>query len=511
MRQSAYLFLVSLFWVVSCAPAAPSFTAPAEMLPLPAVDTLTPTCTLAAPPAPMASARPSQTPQPLGVVIFYRLRIEFSTTSDWSTLELLNPSGILTARAMSSYGDPVNLETGVPRLALNQPLEAAEEGHSVGVTMDYALDAAAIGQPLEFRLQKGALNGSQVRLLWVSGDDAELIRAVDHRIIVKSDPGLNPLTFSVELERLEDRSPQQVRIQPATSQKMIWAFYYPWYTDSDWSSPGLNDHPLLPYASASHSIIERHIEQAQGAGIDGFISSWWGPGSETDENLKTLLNLAQEKNFGVSIYFETLTDEGPRSEAEIYHWLTYAIATYRQHPAFMKIDGKPVIVVWASGAVPLDAWKRIFDKLRQQGLDAVYLAMGYDIANLEVFDGVHEYGVFTIPDIAQAALAMGHATHYYPLLADHAAAKIWAATVQPGYDERLIPGRQGLFKEREGGAYYRATFEAALQSEPDWIFITSWNEWWEHTHIEPGERYGDLYLQITHEYVEKWKGESVRE
>ncbi len=86
-----------------------------------------------------------------------------------------------------------------------------------------------------------------------------------------------------------------------------------------------------------------------------------------------------------------------------------------------------------------------------------------------------------------------------------------AGKVQPGYDERLIPGRQGLFKEREGGAYYRATFEAALQSEPDWIFITSWNEWWEHTHIEPGERYGDLYLQITHEYVEKWKGESVRE
>ncbi len=48
-----------------------------------------------------------------------------------------------------------------------------------------------------------------------------------------------------------------------------------------------------------------------------------------------------------------------------------------------------MIEVWASGAVPLEAWKRIFDKLRQQGLDAVYLAMGNDIANLELYyDGV---------------------------------------------------------------------------------------------------------------------------
>ncbi|MGB3905510.1 MAG: glycoside hydrolase family 99-like domain-containing protein [Anaerolineae bacterium] len=39
--------------------------------------------------------------------------------------------------------------------------------------------------------------------------------------------------------------------------------------------------------------------------------------------------------------------------------------------------------------------------------------------------------------------------------------------------------------------------EAALHSDPDWIFITTWNEWWEHTYIEPSESYGDQYLEIT--------------
>ena len=48
--------------------------------------------------------------------------------------------------------------------------------------------------------------------------------------------------------------------------------------------------------------------------------------------------------------------------------------------------------------------------------------------------------------------------------------------------------------------------EAALQSDPDWIFITTWNEWWEHTHIEPSEQFGDQYLQITREFADRWKG-----
>ena len=42
-----------------------------------------------------------------------------------------------------------------------------------------------------------------------------------------------------------------------------------------------------------------------------------------------------------------------------------------------------------------------------------------------------------------------------------------------------------------------------LAGNPDWVFITTWNEWWEHTHIEPSEKFGDQYLRITEEYARK--------
>jgi hypothetical protein len=97
-------------------------------------------------------------------------------------------------------------------------------------------------------------------------------------------------------------------------------------------------------------------------------------------------------------------------------------------------------------------------------------------------------------------------TRFYPLLADASTPKISVATVQPGYDERSIPGRKGGVWDREGGAFYRDTFEAALSSDPDWIYITTWNEWYEDTQIESSQHDGEKYLSITREFAKKWKG-----
>jgi len=67
------------------------------------------------------------------------------------------------------------------------------------------------------------------------------------------------------------------------------------------------------------------------------------------------------------------------------------------------------------------------------------------------------------------------------------------------------PGRVGTFLDRRNGATYRATLDGAAASDPDWILITSWNEWWENTHIEPSVNFGDQYLQITREFAARWK------
>jgi hypothetical protein len=61
-------------------------------------------------------------------------------------------------------------------------------------------------------------------------------------------------------------------------------------------------------------------------------------------------------------------------------------------------------------------------------------------------------------------------------------------------------------RDRQGGAYYRSTMEAALGTKPSWaVLITSWNEWPEGTQIEPSSTCGDHYLGLTAEFATRFK------
>lgn len=487
--------------LVSCTSAAQST----------ATSTLTPpalTATLSIPTS-TSTTTPTRTlaPPPSETVTYYRIRVEYATTSDWSRLYLSAPQHVLTIRTIKINGEITYLEAGVEQLGLNQLLTDAEAGKSVGMVVDYAFAAEAIDEPFKFRIERGNLGYSTVNIFKMAGDTPELIKSFKYAAIVG---GPNPAYFNVALDWLRSAPPVVRTIQGKSHEKMLWAFYYPWYSLNNWSSSWLQDHPLKPYDSGNREDIARQIDQAQSAGIDGFISSWWGPETNTDTNLEKLLGIAQEKSFKVTIYFETLAgpNASPLGESQIRNWLAYAIRKYRDHPAFVKVDGKPLIVIFVSGNVPLEAWARVFASLRDQGLDAVYLAMdwGYGLSSMEVFDGLYDYSIFNYPDLKQKYLSTARGIHYYPLLSDLPTPKIWVATVQPGYDDTLQPSRQGQVQDRLNGDYYRSSWEAALQSNPDWIFITTWNEWYEHTHVEPGDLYGDQYLIITREYASLWKG-----
>ena len=99
------------------------------------------------------------------------------------------------------------------------------------------------------------------------------------------------------------------------------------------------------------------------------------------------------------------------------------------------------------------------------------------------------------------------------------------ATISPGYDETKNPGRKtknGGFKgagwkdrtkfgvnypDDPDGAYYRGTFKAAMGSNPDWLHISTFNELAEFSHIEATFEHGYKYIDMTAEFVRKFKGQ----
>lgn len=294
----------------------------------------------------------------------------------------------------------------------------------------------------------------------------------------------------------------------------VLAFYYPWYSTSTWCSCQMSDLPTIQYNSSDVSTIDRQLTWAMQAGITGFISSWWGQGDATDKNFATLLAQTPiiEKNtgdpFNSTIYFES---DAPAftSESAIVNGLRYMLATYSNNSSFFHWQGKPVIFFWdpLGHGRTLAEWAAIRSQIDPND-QTIWSAEGVDISMLSVFDGIHLFsgGYWGLQQGNMAAVDESFRAKVDTYNQANHTQKIWAAGVIPGYNDTRIPGRTGTYiVSRNNGATYQESWQGAMVSNPDWITITSFNEWFEGSMIEPSVTYNMLYLNLTQQLTQQWR------
>ena len=433
---------------------------------------------------------------------FCRVRAVISSSCDWTGLSLKGTQSVVSAK-WSPVSGQVSGDWQVDSLWVNQPFTNAQAGQRVEGMFDLVL--RVMPQPvLALESTKGDFGSVTIQIYQFNSNAPVLVASVTNT--TAGQPG-NTVGFSLPLSALLDGSPDFSPLRPWVPRSIL-AFYYPWYSYSAWGSTNLRDRPLTLYSSGSEVAIARHVRQARQSGIDGFISSWWGPNDFTDVNFGKLLAEAARQQFKASIYFETLTGDPPQARPveEILSWLRYFFQTYGTNTNLLRIEGKPVLFIWAAESLPASTWAQIFSTLRSEGHDAYYSGNTQRASYLTAFDGLHDYGPvsrvnFLESDFAKTAAAC----KTYGWLDNQWQFRFWAASTQPGYDVRSWPGGTGYF-DRANGATYSRTFEASLDSDPDYILITSFNEWGENTHIEPGTNYGNLYLELTAHYADLYKG-----
>jgi uncharacterized protein YgiM (DUF1202 family) len=285
----------------------------------------------------------------------------------------------------------------------------------------------------------------------------------------------------------------------------VLAFYYAWFDQSTWSSGQAKDLPVDPYVSADPATIERHVAQAQSAGIDAFVQSWYGPqveNNQTETNFRTLLNVAQAQGFKAAVDFETtspfLGDVGAVTNA-----LVSLLSTHVQHPAYLRQQGKPVIFFWRQQRFSVDEWVAIRNQVDPNG-DSLWIAEGVDLAYQAVFDGHHLYSIAWAVSPAAQLAQWGDRVRSYE--AENQVDRLWVATAMPGYDDTGLARADAFVTPRRDGDYYRETWQGAVASQPDMIIITSFNEWLEGTQIEPSASFGNRYLDVTRELVTSLRG-----
>ena len=109
----------------------------------------------------------------------------------------------------------------------------------------------------------------------------------------------------------------------------ILAFYYGWYGNPQISGEwrhwknvdpvnkrveNVTDFPAYgTYDSHDPAVVDRQAGAARGAGLTGFIASWWGHDSFEDRGMPLLLVTAGKHNLSVSAYYEKIAGDDAAS------------------------------------------------------------------------------------------------------------------------------------------------------------------------------------------------------
>lgn len=275
-------------------------------------------------------------------------------------------------------------------------------------------------------------------------------------------------------------------------------------------------YPLIgPYDSMDREVVRWHMRLAKAAGIDGFLVDWWGPatwqtpkGWTHDVFVKTVLPVAEEERFKVALFDET--PQFVEDFEQVRRWTADALRRFKDSPAWLRVDTKPVWGVYQlwEGRLTAEQGRQLVEET-ERAVGPVYWIVdrmrarpgGADIElytpddwlavpGIDCFSGYAMFSTWRMDTYARLApVYRGWAARV------HAAGRKVMLPVHPGHDNRRIAMETYLMPRRDG-ATLRAFWRAAVEARADIVGITSFNEWPETTILEPALTWPDPYRYL---------------
>lgn len=311
-----------------------------------------------------------------------------------------------------------------------------------------------------------------------------------------------------------------IHVDPVETDRLVGAHYYPWYETrghANWTNRIVSEPVLGEYAASDPAVVDQHLKWCLEHGIRWLSLSWWGPNTGTDDVIR--YTMLPRERFG-DVEFSILYETKGRLEGQDYDLdssigrdilvddFSYLAEQYFGRENYLHLDGRPVVFVYLADSLRGDL-AEAFEAVEEEiGVRPYILA---DVA----FGGAP--GTAPVADVADGFTAYNP---YYPradiesvfhdrygsgnevlelganlLDADH------VPVVIPGFNDTGLPAdiREDNPVLPSSPERYERVLEQVnphLADAPA-VLVTSFNEWYENTSVEPGEEFGTEYLELT--------------
>jgi hypothetical protein len=247
------------------------------------------------------------------------------------------------------------------------------------------------------------------------------------------------------------------------------------------------------YNSGDSGEVHRQVEDMISRGIDGAIAAWYGASNTSIDTATQLLKKEAESNAG-QFQFAIMEDTGALGTAAIANGcdvtdqlisdLKYVASQYESSPAYMKVNGRPVVFFFFVDAYYID-WNRIISSIPGNPL---LIFQGPDGLTRKLSDGGFSWVLINSNNPFDPELA---AQDTFYQAAQQAHGRLVFGSAYKGFNDTLATWGTNRVIQQDCGKTWLQTFSEAGKfysgaNQLPAMQIATWNDYEEGTAIEPG-------------------------
>jgi hypothetical protein len=252
---------------------------------------------------------------------------------------------------------------------------------------------------------------------------------------------------------------------------------------------GQSNHMNIGYNSTDPTEVQSQIDDMVSRGIDGVILDWYGPGNALDQAALQVMTQAEAHpgfTFAIMIdkgAIQWYSCGGCSPQQALVNDLQYIEKTYFTSPAYMTMQGKPVITQFnVNLSYPSVNWN---SALAQMSAQPVLIFENNDGFTADLTDGSYSWVMPTASDYG-----LPYLTSFYQAGMSHSNVQTIGATYK-GFNDKYASWGSNRVMSQQCGQTWLQTFseinDLYNSGKPlPYLQLVTWNDYEEATEIESG-------------------------